>query len=176
MLCCVLLFFIGEMRLEFLNGRWENHSRISWGSLWKPGRWTLGNECVRHRFRALGMCLGYWVICLRSKPVAPHWINGYNNTCLTGWSWGCNWMMHVQVLGTELNLSSAIFGCVRNRCAVKWLGDVKVWWRMGPVALHCAFVSFPYIHIVFVFLLEEWFRLQSWSMVLLWSLTWSLEL
>lgn len=27
-------------------------------------------------------------------------------------------MMHVKVLGTELNLSSAIFGCVLNRCAI----------------------------------------------------------
>lgn len=35
-------------------------------------------------------------------------------------------MMHVKVLGTELNLSSAIFGCVLNRCAIKWLEDGKI--------------------------------------------------
>ena len=84
--------------------------------------------------------------------------------------------MHMKMLGTELNFSSAIFGCVRNRCAIQWLEDVKVWWRIGPVALYCASVSLPYIHIIFVFLLEQLFRLLSWSMILLWSLTWALEL
>lgn len=34
-------------------------------------------------------------------------------------------MMHVEVLGAKLNLNSAIFGCVLNRC-YKELEDVKV--------------------------------------------------
>ena len=34
--------------------------------------------------------------------------------------------MHAKMLGTELNLSRAIFGCVLNRCAVRWMEDAKV--------------------------------------------------
>lgn len=75
-------------------------------------------------------------------------------------------MMHVKVLGAKLNLNSAIFGCVLNRCykgAGRCEGLIESW----PCSLNamkrynvCVFLS-PYIQVIFVLLPELFFRLLS---------------
>lgn len=57
--------------------------------------------------------------------MVPHQKGGYNNTvsqgCLEDAGSGC-----MRRCLAELNLSRAIFGCVLNRCAVRWMEDAKV--------------------------------------------------
>lgn len=49
-------------------------------------RWASGNEPARHRSGALGTRPGAGGPAAGSDPVAPHRVDGDNNTCLTGLS------------------------------------------------------------------------------------------
>lgn len=73
-------------------------------------------------------------------------------------------MMHVRVLGTKLNLNSAIFGCALNRCC-KGTGRCEGLIEKRPCGLNamgrymvCCFLL---IFRLYLLLLEQFFRLLS---------------